>query len=91
MDKAISNKAVKNFVHSCKANGDKPDTLEQYSQKIDSWGWSAVLTSVLSGGKPLRVTMYKLFTDYGFFKNHLADEKCFFRFADALENAYQKV
>lgn len=73
------------------ADGIIPNSIRDYSKNLDSWGWSSVLTSVLTGGKPLRGTLYQIFTSYEFFQKGLADEKQFYGFGDLLERAYQKV
>jgi len=85
-----ANNACLNFKHQTNAYGIVPTNRDEYSLNIDSWGWSAVLTAVLAAGKPLRFTMHRLFSNYGFFQNNLADEKQFYQFVDIIENRYQR-
>ena len=49
--KDTSNLACLKFDHDKTADGIIPVSIKEYLQNVDSWGWSAVITSVLTGGR----------------------------------------
>jgi len=79
-----------NFTFNLDVDGLVPHSSDEYFAKIDSWGWSSHLASLLCGTKPLRCTFANLFERYGFFRKGLVDSQQFFNFCDSIEQKYQK-
>merc|ERR1711937_631926 len=66
VNKQTSNLTSLKFDQMRIADGLIPENIQVYFLSIDSWGWSSIIAASLTGGKPLRCTIY--FRHTNFFK-----------------------